>query len=1852
MAIIWLALGAASLVAWRLVRGDKDSGIKMGAAVSSTPATCDTITTSVHRRRARGNTGNLEWSWQADTEKGVVAVTSPGGVTTQHEYGQPLEQARPNAKSGDVRVFMRDTEGRICHASRGDHRYSFQYHNTGMLAEIQSDHAPNLRYVYDTQDRLIEMYIGNTVIRYRYDYLGRRAAIETPVGKITYSYQMGVNTIIRRLPNGVQTYWEHDNEGRLTKLSHVDPEDLIIAEYAYAYRPDGLINKITERTQRHGARALTYDYDRMHRLTAARASGGSAGHAYRYDALGNLAESERTDRSDALRLTSTAGGALATDSRGTVLVDERGHIRKIPHSSTPIDYEFSAQGELIAADNESVAYEYDAHGMLVSRTVKGRKTRYLPDQRTDSWRPLWQCKSDGDETILVWDRDMPLLELRGDVVRYRLEDHLGSVRVEIDGEGTATAWHDYDPYGAPVEPSRNATVAGLAPRFAGIFWDPVAKVYLAAARAYDPTTARFLQPDPVLRVPGSSPQSHSLYAYCGGDPVNFSDTTGAERRRIGNITVYVMDRALTVPVGSVKIPFPRNTPHPVVHKQFFWQGSSGEWKSWGLLRSDETPQTYDFGRDFGNLDLYSDTVKSYTVNEAAFEQAMVKVKADYMQPDHRYDVRGTWGHRRSSRPNCQDATIDVINETYRIMRPSSVVNDTFQGVYDTAQWLRQVSPSTEPKPQIDVGSIQGTVRLFRGGWDAAPVVDAVVKVFDARMITCYGEARTAERGSYSIDGLPIGKDLVVVSYHENVPESFVAHEQFTIGKGGLTQKVNALIDVTTFPRAGEVLWDRAVSFRTMDTARTIREAAEGTTHSKNVYSTSQAERTPSAMIEPAVPSPVGGVYLGGAGKTLVGFGQLKGMALDEASGKLVLIGADEETVDLPPLDLDDVVTVFRAVYNHGAPPTVTIDPDNDNPKGPIMHVKHGPGTEDTYVGWVLFECDRVMKAYQLGRDNVSRLDVHSQVPGYVDTVDKVFFGDDSHEGRADNVLSQLFGRDSSSKQRWERFWIVPATVSRFDATQGGLSLFSVPLKVNTQKMRWKEGKLVDDEKGDSSAGAKAFTAWFTEHYDEIADEVLLEPPEGSGRDGPVAIFRELRRVALIAAIAERLRDLGEPIPLWMRDHNVAKCRVERTTPSLTMEKQRNNGSVIRTATIFGGVNLAPADKDVRVYGKSSRNMMAKAPHEATVFVGQCEQETRLLTKKMPQLTHISVAAKGRSHHLGSSDGTKLSAAILPGAKTLALAPNRQRVTDMAVPIGLGRSIALTRHYNSFFNPGGEFGEGWTLNLPELQQVRIPVRRDGKQSQYRAGYHLVSPLGTMNIFFNRVENVEPYGVEMAVAAEHPHIAGVASGLCDVLQMNTRQVLFRDGSKWHFGDNGCLLLMQEDGTATRYVRNADGRLSQIVGYLGETPVVGIDLAYDAHGRIAAATQAGHPGEQDRKLAAEVRYEYGDGMRLTEIIAPRTATSADQLDDRRWSYSYEEGRLATVNGGNEVAFGYNEQGQLLWKKTGESTLTYGLAQSNDGLTLTEGLSEPDTPVREWAYDARMRPTHADLGNQVTSDWEYGKGEEVKQTVSHGDEPVFTRSVRSDGLKETTAWSGGPTYEVERDSLGRPTSVSRNGEQAVEMEWQAAGLPVCMRTTGSEIRPLRHNDGWPNGLLVSAPMKRGKTDQWTQMKWDQMGRTRAVTDSSGFGVSTHYNTHGRVSVFSRKANDGKVLVTQCTYDDQQRLVEVNAPWGREKREYFENGAIGRSVIEREGSRSESVFDRDGRIRSHRAFDGGLTRWHYENVDGGHAVQKIDLPNGETVEYARAGSGNGEVAYISHTAVTAEYDGEGRVSRLAWEAR
>ncbi len=506
------------------------------------------------------------------------------------------------------------------------------------------------------------------------------------------------------------------------------------------------------------------------------------------------------------------------------------------------------------------------------------------------------------------------------------------------------------------------------------------------------------------------------------------------------------------------------------------------------------------------------------------------------------------------------------------------------------------------------------------------------------------------------------------------------------------------------------------------------------------------------------PSNVGGVFLGGAGSLLEGLGLLEGIAFDE-NGNLVLIGKAGDQIKLPPLRLDDVVTVFRSVYLFGECRTVTIDPNPSNPEGPIMIIKHSESTKDTYVGWVLYEADRLMKGYTIGADNMTGQDLKSSIPGYNNVSDKIYFGGVNPEKQ------QMEGH-------WERFWIVPAEERRFDTLKRELTLFDIPLKVNTQTMKWENGELVDDLSNKSSPGALAFTDWFNKNYDLISKERFLTPPPESGITEPVPVYTELRRIALITAIAEKLRDQGVPLPFWMRDYDVRPVSFEKTTPGLKVSRSNKNIE----ARIYGGVNLTPGSEDVKNF--TAKTDLSKLPKNDQKLISDKVKLADSLEKVIKGTMASAVPLKVQEI---KHEGTPYKVVALPGAQTRALAPCQLDEIDMEVPGEGGNNIQLVRSYNSFFDPKGLWGKGWILNLPYLNEIKIPVKRDAEHVQYQMAYELITPLNSIYSRFSRIEEVpELNKSRLQVPDQSCEFFGIADAHPEFLSGPTHQVIRKDGS----------------------------------------------------------------------------------------------------------------------------------------------------------------------------------------------------------------------------------------------------------------------------------------------------------------------------------------------------------------------------------------------------------------------------------------------------------------------------------------
>lgn len=262
----------------------------------------------------------------------------------------------------------------------------------------------------------------------------------------------------------------------------------------------------------------------------------------------------------------------------------------------------------------------------------------------------------------------------------------------------------------------------------------------------------------------------------------------------------------------------------------------------------------------------------------------------------------------------------------------------------------------------------------------------------------------------------------------------------------------------------------------------------------------------------------------------------EGAFYDADSGQLVVFGPPAEG---PSTLRDDFFAALRAVYG-GSDPGASIDPSVSQT---VQDVRYIGQTENTHLGWVMFEADRRMKTLSMGQDNITGASVTSSVPGFANKFD----------------LEIELGSQNQDEVR-RRFWFkVPIAEIEQTPDGQGMLITALSLSVDTEYLdaNWQ----TSTSQPPNPAG-RAFAAHLTDHYDEYADEF--------------PVFDELKVAARWTVLAHWLQKADLPLQpeLWLNDSPPPYSDAPLTTPAITATRQNQQGNIIQTLTLWGGVDLA------------------------------------------------------------------------------------------------------------------------------------------------------------------------------------------------------------------------------------------------------------------------------------------------------------------------------------------------------------------------------------------------------------------------------------------------------------------------------------------------------------------------------------------------------------------------------------------------------------------------------------------------------------------------------------------------------
>ncbi len=1815
----------------------------------------------------------LYWRIEYDEQGRIARGIDPAERATCYTYTSSFNGSlravteTPPDSSPVTRTF--DAEGKIEGMIDREGEVVYHYNNRKQLESINRTNTPTIRYSYDDADRVIALNVGDFYrIAWTYDFLGRISKIDTPAGAITYEYQTGMNTVVRSLPNGVKTFSKRQPNGELDEITHgyfKKPDDRsysVLARYTYGHGLDGRITGISELSR--GEVTRRYSYDTMEHLTRATAHGGRE-YRYEYDQLGNRTKASSIGAPDQLCCYDWAGRLITVDGK-SVQYDNCGNLSEVTLDGVTRDYRYHPDGHLaeVKIGNEAVQYRYDGNGRLIVRKEVKGETHFIPDPLSSYWQPLVIEEENGTRTLVIWDGNSPLALVREDKVEWLLQDHLGSVRLVTDSKGNVTHTCDYDPFGVPITESQQGR---LYPGFAGLFRDDQAGGYLTLARLFLPKLGSFLQPDPQKNIPSESELDYSLYSYCQSEPVNLVDLDGASPEPpLGFWKALENGRFFGTRFGDEATAYwaqqlvQTGNPLYVVPGLITALWTTETWTATFLAATTIAETLLTGGANLllltnpqSLLSIFSNpqTLRNFFYNPANFKNGISKIWHT-AETTGKFDIDHLF--LSQDLPKNLIPNINKFIERFNLPLPSlPPLSQTWSkhltGLLNGG-WNHLIMPTIPVYKSLSLNTWMGFVKNWNNPLMTAKAIRA------HRAVRAYVIATVAAAWRVSTQ---IGTAL-----NENLKQIDTPLHGFQQGLENFWNIIDSKAEAAEIPEIYRQSNGNTTSSQTQNSPTDSSVTSGGAfVHTISARATPQqiADYKAAGQYKALEPSSVGGVYLGGAGGTIAGFGVIKGICTD-ANGNLILIGEDENNIKLPPLRLDDVVTVFRSVYHNGEGPTVTIDPNPENPEHSAMIIRHSKATEDTYVGWILYQADRLMKSYTLGKDNKTELDVVSNVPGYSDVLETMYFGG------GDQRKSQKAGN-------WERFWIVPAETNRYEGLRHELTLFDVPLKVKTQKMRWEKNKLVDDLTGRSSPGALAFTTWFTGNYDAVGAEQYLVPPKESGITEPVPVFTELRRIALMTAIAEKLRDQGVPMPFWMHDYDVHKVPFEHFTPGMEVLRGRTSGNSIQTARIFGGVELSPESKAVKTY--SSPADVGKVPAAIRAEVEQSIKLAERLEQAIADTAPLPLTINR------VSDGNREYKVVsIPGTETQALGPCLLDEIDLSIPVAGGSNIQLPRSFNSFFNPKGIFGQGWTMDLPRLQELHIPSSREGGKVSYTIGYELLTPL---NSFYARFKDVQPVkelgGSRLQVPDTNGLFLGLGNARPEFLENVETIVLFlKDGQEWHFTKNGNLNAVKNGPNITVYEQKADGLVFRIISMLGGHIGGEIVLEYDEMQKLIKAV--GTSFDNHVSMPVEVTYTYDDMGRLTGV------TSGDET----FIYCYEGSWVTAIAWKTSVAgsqpetlrsFQYNAQGQLLSEKADNVTTVHTVSQTSNGMIASSSESlnngkQSTSDVMTTEYDRQMRPTKSIAPDGSITTWSYPVDGGVEMTVTTQDEQTIKVSDAADGKSRSLEQNGVSLATAQFNDSGKLTQLSEYGRSVLNQEWRQDGQ-LSRVDTPAQSASLEYDD---KGILsaimlhphrVPQEPKQNKTlsnslfrfmkhhehasssdsfSEWQNTKLDLEGRPTEITDYTGAHHQLSYDKWGGLAAVVQQTTDGKgVLGYQVKRDRNGRIEAINSSWENTAYTYSDEGNL-QKIITTRGDRSAKVDFTDGKLHVMTGFDGGETT--FENHQDGDLAGKpklITCPNGLELKHEYDGSNRLSAVKVgTEQCVRVGYDPQNRLISYALE--
>lgn len=282
---------------------------------------------------------------------------------------------------------------------------------------------------------------------------------------------------------------------------------------------------------------------------------------YSYDSVGNIiGMMHKNDGSSALAWSreftyENLNNRLESTSVGNQTYryphhPQHGYMTAMPHLEE-MDWNFKEelvktirQKRIDDGTPETTYYQYDGNGQRIRKITENQvsagNTPTKKDERIYiAGYELYKKPSTAGElkrvslSLMDGDHRFVIVETRNDVddgtekklVRYQLNNHLGSANIELNETAQLISYEEYHPYGTTAYQAKNAAIKAAAKRYryTGMERDEETGLEYHSARYYLPWLGRWCSADPIGIGDGVN-----VYGYCGGNPAILYDWSGKQ----------------------------------------------------------------------------------------------------------------------------------------------------------------------------------------------------------------------------------------------------------------------------------------------------------------------------------------------------------------------------------------------------------------------------------------------------------------------------------------------------------------------------------------------------------------------------------------------------------------------------------------------------------------------------------------------------------------------------------------------------------------------------------------------------------------------------------------------------------------------------------------------------------------------------------------------------------------------------------------------------------------------------------------------------------------------------------------------------------------------------------------------------------------------------------------------------------------------------------------------------------------------------------------------------------------------------------------------------------------------------